>query len=58
MKSIIIVGSGVAGVTLARQLLKTETAYQITVFEAGPDFKPGDYRISVSYTHLTLPTKA
>ena len=45
MESIIIVGSGVAGVTLARQLLKTESDYQITVFEAGPDFKPGDYRI-------------
>lgn len=45
MESIIIVGSGVAGVTLARQLLKTGNDYQITVFEAGPDFKPGDYRI-------------
>ena len=45
MTSIIIVGSGVAGATLARQLLETENDYQITVFEAGPDFKPGDYRI-------------
>lgn len=45
MTSIIIVGSGVAGATLARQLLKTENDYQVTVFEAGPDFKPGDYRI-------------
>jgi len=45
VKSITIVGSGVAGVTLARRLLKTGNDYQITVFEAGPDFKPGDYRI-------------
>ena len=45
MASIIMVGSGVAGATLARQLLKTENEHQITVFEAGPDFKPGDYRI-------------
>lgn len=45
MKSIIVVGSGVAGVTLARQLLESENDYQVTVFEVGPDFKPGDYRI-------------
>ncbi len=45
MKPIIIVGSGVAGATLARQLLKTDNDYHITIFEAGPDFKPGDYRI-------------
>ena len=44
MSSVIIVGSGVAGATLARQLLESEHDYQITVFEAGPDFTPGDHR--------------
>ena len=39
MKSIVVVGSGVAGASLARQLLKTGNDYQITMFEAGPDFK-------------------
>ncbi len=43
MKSVIIVGSGIAGVLLARQLLK-KNDYHITMFEAGPDFKTGDYR--------------
>ncbi len=44
MKSIIIVGSGVAGTVLARQLLANGD-YQITMFEAGPDFSPGNRRI-------------
>ncbi len=44
MKSIIIVGSGVAGTVLARQLLANGD-YAITMFEAGPDFTPGDRRI-------------
>ena len=44
MKSIIIVGSGVAGTVLARQLL-AKGDYQITMFEAGPDFTAGDRRI-------------
>ncbi len=44
MKSIIIVGSGVAGALLARQLLQSSD-YQITMFEAGPDFQTGKYRI-------------
>ena len=44
MQSIIIVGSGVAGALLARQLLKTNDC-QITIFEAGPDFKTGNYRV-------------
>ena len=44
MKSIIIVGSGVAAALLARQLLKTNDC-QITMFEAGPDFETGKYRI-------------
>ena len=44
MKSIIIVGSGVAGALLARQLLKTKDCH-ITMFEAGPDFKTGKYRV-------------
>jgi len=44
MKSIIIVGSGVAGAVLARQLLANGDV-QITMFEAGPDFPPGNRRI-------------
>ena len=40
MKSIIIIGSGAAGVLMTRQLLKTGD-YQITMFEAGPDFTRG-----------------
>ena len=49
MKSVIIVGSGVAGATLARQLLKTGDDYQITMFEAGPDFATGDYRVWLDF---------
>ena len=37
MKSIVIVGSGVAGTVLARQLLANGD-YQISMFEAGPEF--------------------
>ncbi len=48
MKSIIIVGSGVAGTILARQLL-TNGDYQITMFEAGPVYTPGDRRIWLDY---------
>jgi choline dehydrogenase-like flavoprotein len=44
MRSIIIVGSGVAGTILARQLLANEDC-EITMFEAGPSFVPGDRRI-------------
>ena len=44
MKSIVIVGSGVAGTVLARQLLANGD-YQITMFEAGPEFSPGNRRI-------------
>lgn len=44
MKKIIIVGSGVAGTVLARQLLASGD-FEITMFEAGPKFKPGDRRI-------------
>ena len=47
MKSIIIVGSGVAGALLARQLLKTNDC-QITMFEAGPDFETS-YRKWLDY---------
>lgn len=47
MKSIIIVGSGVAGTLLARQLLKTGDC-QITMFEAGPDFETS-YRKWLDY---------
>ena len=49
MKSIIIVGSGVAGASLARQLLETGNDYQITMFEAGPDFVTGDYRVWLDF---------
>ncbi len=44
MKSIIIVGSGIAGALFARKLLQTNNDCHITIFEAGPDFKTGDYR--------------
>ena len=44
MKKIIIVGSGVAGTILARQLLAIGDV-EINMFEAGPKFKPGDRRI-------------
>lgn len=44
MKPIIIVGSGVAGTVLARQLLATGD-FEVTMFEAGPEFTPGDRRI-------------
>jgi choline dehydrogenase-like flavoprotein len=44
MKSIIIVGSGIAGALFARQLLQTNNDCHITIFEAGPDFQTGDYR--------------
>lgn len=47
MRSIIIVGSGVAGALLARQLLKTNDC-QITMFEAGPDFETS-YRKWLDY---------
>ena len=42
MKSIIIVGSGIAGALFARQLLKTNDC-QITIFEAGPGFQTGNF---------------
>ncbi|MFT7639578.1 MAG: choline dehydrogenase-like flavoprotein [Pirellulaceae bacterium] len=44
MKSIIIVGSGIAGTLLARELLADEDC-EVTMFEAGPSFEPGDRRI-------------
>ena len=44
MNSILIVGSGVAGATVARQLLAADNEYQITMFEAGPDIASGHYR--------------
>ena len=40
LKSIIIIGSGAAGALMVRQLLKAGD-YQITMFEAGPDFTRG-----------------
>lgn len=50
MKKIIIVGSGVAGTILARQLLSNSDC-EIVMFEAGPGFKPGDRRIWLD--HIT-----
>jgi len=44
MSSVIIVGSGVAGTILARQLLASGDV-EVTMFEAGPEFKAGDRRI-------------
>ena len=48
MISIIIVGSGAAGALLARELLKKKD-FHITIFEAGPDLKVGDYRTWLDY---------
>lgn len=45
MTAVIIIGSGVAGATVARQLLDKGDGHDVTVFEAGPAFEPGDYRI-------------
>ncbi|MDG2374771.1 MAG: hypothetical protein P8M18_00330, partial [Woeseiaceae bacterium] len=44
MVSVVIVGSGVAGTILARQLLASGDV-EVNMFEAGPDFTPGDRRI-------------
>jgi choline dehydrogenase-like flavoprotein len=44
MKSIIIIGSGVAGTVLARQLLASGDV-EVTMFEVGPEFTPADRRI-------------
>ncbi len=44
MKSVLIVGSGVAGALLARRLLETKKNYQITMFEAGPDIGAVSHR--------------
>ena len=44
MTSVIIVGSGVAGTQVARQLLGTGNSIQIIMFEAGPDYENGKYR--------------
>ena len=44
MSSVIIVGSGIAGTVLARQLLESGDV-DVTVFEAGPEFTPGDRRM-------------
>ena len=44
MTSVIIVGSGVAGTQVARQLLGTGNNIQIIMFEAGPDYENGKYR--------------
>ncbi len=44
MKSVVIVGSGVAGTVVARRLLSTGNDYRITMFEAGPDLPDHDRR--------------
>ena len=44
MTSVLIVGSGVAGTQVARQLLGTGNNNQIIMFEAGPDYENGKYR--------------
>ena len=49
MPKIIIVGSGVAGTVLARQLLESENDFRITMFEAGPDLRPGKRRVWLDY---------
>ena len=54
MKKVIIIGSGVAGTILARQIL-ANSDFQIIMFEAGPMFKPGDRRTWLD--HLVAPNK-
>ena len=44
MKSVLVVGSGVAGALLARRLLESKKDYQITMFEAGPDIGAVSHR--------------
>ena len=44
MTSVIIVGSGVAGTQVARQLLDSGNNNQIIMFEAGPVYENGKYR--------------
>ena len=53
---VIIVGSG-AGGGMATKVL-SEAGLSVAVVEAGPFFDPADPKTTVSYTHLTLPTKA
>ncbi|WP_299535443.1 GMC oxidoreductase [Ulvibacterium sp.] len=50
MKKVIIIGSGVAGTILARELL-SKGRYEIVMFEAGPGFEPGNRRIWLD--HIT-----
>ena len=45
MSTVVIVGSGVAGALVARKLLQSGGDFQITMLEAGPDFRTGDYRM-------------
>ena len=44
MASILIVGSGVAGTLLARQLLASHGNHEVTIFEAGPNVETNSYR--------------
>ena len=49
--NIVVIGGGTAGIGLVASLLKRDPGLNITVIEP-------DSQHSVSYTHLTLPTKA
>ena len=49
MASILIVGSGVAGTILARQLLASDERHEVTILEAGPGLEPTTYRRWLDY---------
>ena len=71
-KNVIIVGAGLAGSLCALYMLKRE--YNVSIYERRPDMRKiklvagrsinlalstrGWTALAVSYTHLTLPTKA
>ena len=63
-KRVVVIGSGIGGLTSAVKLAHTGN-YDVQVYErlsfAGGRFTQHDhdgYAVPVSYTHLTLPTKA
>ncbi len=49
MATILIVGSGVAGTVLARQLLSAGDDHDVTMLEAGPDRATNNYRAWLDY---------
>ena len=51
--NVVIVGGGTAGWMTTAALCKTFSDWDITIIEGGESIG-----VAVSYTHLTLPTKA